>query len=414
MRGEILRRYLGLTIVGFFLTAGESIAAGGNGTQGPLFLGEGLDESSALPEGGSVSKGVQQFRLAAGKNFPPVAAGDVTPDRNLFSVTSLSCRPGGVNAKFVRCTAIVKTTLGNRVCNKPNGSTVNLIALNAAWLQATGGFDFSPPSSVVLGCEDSGIASEANSFGALGKCIRFGFLKTADNDPPAKVLSSQSRFLACVRATRADYCGNGVSMTEEGTPWAIYDLPKTRPQLQSGGMCIPRKACWEASWNEEGATCMNHRRYFSLLSLASIPRSTTGWNEAEVSAGRKESKVPDPKHPAVKPSLAEWLKTAPRLQVPPKDPLQGCAKTDSTLLACLQQFSRYYYDDSHEMQMLGNPNPVDPVTAQIICLPQFYRLEPSTIQTRTAVRFPNPLAVGGYDVLECSDTFHDCTPPPNP
>ena len=410
MRGEILRRYFGLTIVGFFLAAGESIAAGGNGSQGPLFLGEGLDGTTPLPEGGSVSKGVQQFQMVPGKPFPPRADGDITTSGTTFTVTALSCEAGGVNAKFVTCHANVKTNLGNKVCNKPDGFRVDLIAINAGWFAARGEFDFTKTDSVILGCKDSGVPAQANSFGALGKCIRFQFLT-----PPN---GSQSKFLACVRATRADYCGNGVSMTEEGTPYAIYDLPRTRPQLQSGGMCRSKRACWEASWNEEGTTCMNHRRYFSLLSLASFARSHVMWSEGvEFPAGQhKDSKVHVPEHPAAKPSLAEWLRAAPRIAevVPKADPLQSCAQASSPITLCLQQFNRYYYDDSHEMQMSANPNPVDPVTAQIICLPQFYRKDPTTIQTRTAVRFPNPTAPRGYDVLQCSDTFYDCTPEPPP
>ena len=107
---------------GFFLAAGESIAAGGNGTQGPLFLGEGLDASRTLPEGGSVSKGVQQFQMVPGKPFPPRADGDITTSGTTFTVTALSCEAGGVSAKFVTCHANVKTNLGTKVCNKPDGS----------------------------------------------------------------------------------------------------------------------------------------------------------------------------------------------------------------------------------------------------------------------------------------------------
>jgi hypothetical protein len=343
------------------------------------------------------------------KPFPPTSENDLTPvGAASFALRSLSCTRATANDKFATCESYVNGAKGNKVCDIENSTTtkVRLIALNAGWNGASGAFDFAQTNRVVFGCLDTGVEDKDDRFGALGKCIRFEFFPRVDGD-------SQLKFLACIRATRSDICANGLAMTEPGTPYAIYDLPATAP-----GIC-QKGQCWEASWNEGGATCMNHRRYFQLLFLASLNVDGAWSNVKATRSQPMNSKVKykamtepaaGPKTP-VKPSPKEWSRAAPGLAeriATKKNPLAACS-SPSPVQACLDQFTRYFYDDGHEMDMIANPNPIDPVTAQIVCRPGFYRLDPTTIQTRTAVRVPG--TAGGYDILDCCDTFPDCPHP---
>jgi hypothetical protein len=83
----------------------------------------------------------------------------------------------------------------------------------------------------------------------------------------------------------------------------------------------------------------------------------------------------------------------------------------SPVLNCLKKFTTYYYDDNHWMWWMVDVNPVDSVTAQFVCKPQYYRTEPDAVLTRTSVRFPNQTGgVPKYDTLPCCDTLGDCSP----
>ena len=81
----------------------------------------------------------------------------------------------------------------------------------------------------------------------------------------------------------------------------------------------------------------------------------------------------------------------------------------SPVLDCLKKFTTYYYDDAHLMWWMVDANPVDSVTAQVVCKPQYSRTELGTVMTRTAVRFPRPPGSNPkYEVLPCCDTLGDC------
>jgi hypothetical protein len=92
--------------------------------------------------------------------------------------------------------------------------------------------------------------------GALGKCLRFGY-------KPWKTLngiSLRDYHQTCLRLVRADYCGDGIGHTKNGTPINIYD---------SLGIQKPDKApdmSFEAAWGINGAQCINHVRWAEGLS----------------------------------------------------------------------------------------------------------------------------------------------------
>lgn len=89
--------------------------------------------------------------------------------------------------------------------------------------------------------------------GVIGKCIRWGY-------KPWKSDSLKQLHLACVRMARADYCGNGIGHTKDGTLIDIFDTIGIQDREQ-GSMEL------EAAWSPQGATFLNHPRWESLDSV---------------------------------------------------------------------------------------------------------------------------------------------------
>lgn len=429
-----------------------AVGGGTGGNQGPRFAGQGLDKTVDVIGGGYQSTGIQVYSLnlpSPGFPAPPTIFGStgsaISPSTSEFNyeLSNIECTRDANNVKLAWCTATVKSKITDRrPCGQPLNSngTSNLMAINAGWDSSKPALDFSVNTQVVFACKDPGGADGGEDredvVGAFGKCVRFGFYDRDDSTNPTDP-SWRKQFLACIRAVRGDFCSNGVSLTEPGTPFAIHTPPPLQPQekLPDAGICGSRLGdggtvdnCWEATWNEDGATCMNHRRYMELLNLAAsnVPEV---W--ADVKAGKAKQSPPshlhllDPelvvefekgpkvyKRPAVGP--AERTKTAlsASLQtaLASQNVLLNCPKP-SPVLECLKQFTTYFYDDKHWMWWMVDANPVDSVTAQVVCKPQYYRTEPGAVMTRTSVRFPNQTGSDPkYDVLPCCDTLGDCAP----
>ena len=87
--------------------------------------------------------------------------------------------------------------------------------------------------------------------GAEGKCIRLGYR-------PWLAEAGEAHYQACIRMIRADYCGDGVSHTKDGTLITMADRIGIRSDRPTSAMTL------EAHWAAEGAVCVNHTR---------IPRS---------------------------------------------------------------------------------------------------------------------------------------------
>ena len=67
---------------------------------------------------------------------------------------------------------------------------------------------------------------------------------------------------------RADYCGDGIAHTSDGTPIEATDV---------AGLNAPLTSAWgfEAEWGATGAICASQLRYDSLDPLTGQPLSTT-------------------------------------------------------------------------------------------------------------------------------------------
>lgn len=93
--------------------------------------------------------------------------------------------------------------------------------------------------------------------GALGKCVRMGY-------KPWKSDAMWDRHQACVRMVRADYCGDGVGHTRDGTPIDVYDDAGIQSDEPAPGMSF------EAGWGKDGAVCVSRTRVPAAWTLDQV------------------------------------------------------------------------------------------------------------------------------------------------
>jgi hypothetical protein len=89
--------------------------------------------------------------------------------------------------------------------------------------------------------------------GAIGKCILWGY-------PPTR----REVHDACVRMVRADYGGDGTSLTRDGTLIAFCDRVGVHPCKDVPSI--------EAGWFEGGAVCVSRPRVQDLVTLDELAR----------------------------------------------------------------------------------------------------------------------------------------------
>lgn len=96
--------------------------------------------------------------------------------------------------------------------------------------------------------------------GAEGKCIRFGYKPWRKGDGA----SLEPYYQACVRLVRADYCGDGIGHTRNGTPIDLFDTIGIQSDEVAPGMTL------EAAWGADGAVCVRHTRLKDVLGLSTL------------------------------------------------------------------------------------------------------------------------------------------------
>ena len=65
---------------------------------------------------------------------------------------------------------------------------------------------------------------------------------------------------ACTRLARADYCGDGVTHTMDGTMINVWDVLPPPGPIQAHGTTPPGMT-FEAAWDQSGALCLSHARW---------------------------------------------------------------------------------------------------------------------------------------------------------
>jgi hypothetical protein len=98
--------------------------------------------------------------------------------------------------------------------------------------------------------------------GVIAKCYRWGYRPWVTGYGDLAEMH-----WTCTRLARADYCGNGVSFTQDGTRINVWDtLPAPGP-IQHHGSRRPPGMVFEAGWTTAGAVCLSHPRWLSTRAL---------------------------------------------------------------------------------------------------------------------------------------------------
>lgn len=98
--------------------------------------------------------------------------------------------------------------------------------------------------------------------GAEGKCVLFGYRPWEKADG----VSLGDAHLACIRMLRADYGGDDLSHTKDGTLIAFRDRHDIHDYPDDNQLPF------EAAWGPDGALCVAHTRIGELTSLDELAR----------------------------------------------------------------------------------------------------------------------------------------------
>jgi hypothetical protein len=91
--------------------------------------------------------------------------------------------------------------------------------------------------------------------GAIAKCYRWGYRPWVTGFGNLVITH-----WTCTRLARADYCGDGVSHTLNGTVINVWDNLGAPGPIQAQG-ATPPGMTFEAAWGQNGAICLSHARW---------------------------------------------------------------------------------------------------------------------------------------------------------
>jgi hypothetical protein len=268
------------TLLTVVLVACEALAAGGSNTQGTLYAGTGFDWQRTATSDQQVPYFQSPTWPPPSTTGDPLSAPWMGVEIRLTSCAQIS------NTFYASCKARVRLKSAipeSHFCGVSLAKTkltdgsikwidnFQLYAIDAT-LDAKGGFSFNPSAGArkfMLACSPQDINdikdSEWKELGAIGKCILWNRPPNISDPngmyPPMKaavMAESAKEFKTCVRAVRADYCGDGVSYTKDGTVIDLY-----RASIASAHEPQPA-FIMEANWKEDGAICILHPRYVAL------------------------------------------------------------------------------------------------------------------------------------------------------
>jgi ADYC domain len=174
---------------------------------------------------------------------------DRTVTVRIDSVAQDPSDPSG-DVWFHRFSALnVATGVWHEFCTPAADGTVAGMPLAGRWTADKR--HLGAPSSFTLTCTS----------GAAGKCVRLGY-------KPWREIGGE--FLwdyhqACVRMIRADYGGDGVSHTRDGTRIDVFDRLGIQQSEHD-----PGSLTFEAGWGPDGAVCVRRVRIPELMALEEL------------------------------------------------------------------------------------------------------------------------------------------------
>jgi hypothetical protein len=110
--------------------------------------------------------------------------------------------------------------------------------------------------------ESSALFTFGCTTGVIAKCYRWGYRPWLTGYGEDMAVMHQT----CTRMARADYCGDGVPHTQDGTWINNWDLLPAPGPIQSHGVS-PLGMVFEAGWDPDGAVCLSHARWLAIGSL---------------------------------------------------------------------------------------------------------------------------------------------------
>jgi hypothetical protein len=134
------------------------------------------------------------------------------------------------------------TSQWQNLCQPDRNGAAKAIPLSGQWDKTGNHLD---NDQITLACTN----------GVLAKCVRLGY------KPWQQVNGESLRdyHQACTRMLRADYCGNGIAHTQEGTPVDVSDRLNVQQPTPDSNMVF------EAAWSPEGAVLLHRTRYPQML-----------------------------------------------------------------------------------------------------------------------------------------------------
>jgi hypothetical protein len=161
---------------------------------------------------------------------------------------------------------------GESVCGASNGDPIWATVLPQRFDPTSGSELPDDPNRLSFGCR----------FGGIQKCQEYGYPKNTKKierkDGSNRLRRMNDYHASCIRMVRADYCGDGVAHTYDGTSIDIYDHLWNNNAIAtstdgSDGWHI------EAEWDSDGAHCISKTRW--------MPNTVSGL------AGNRSSANPD-------------------------------------------------------------------------------------------------------------------------
>ena len=113
--------------------------------------------------------------------------------------------------------------------------------------------------------ESSTLFTFACTTGVIAKCYRWGYRPWLTGY--GNIVDYHE---TCTRLARADYCGNGIPHTHDGTWVNVWDLMPPPGPIQTHGLLTPVGMVFEAGWNTQGAVCVSRARWLLDDTLANL------------------------------------------------------------------------------------------------------------------------------------------------
>jgi hypothetical protein len=213
-----------------------STEPGGWGYNHPFIEGVGLERLRFKADGGRAYPLAEGIRLTATS---------LCPSARPLTVKVTKCGPPGKGAQ----PCVVQVEQGAGICMGAIGRIEDskrdrgVMVVNGYW-DLTGKWQ-NDSTVVTLACNAAmGFDQSLSADGAITSCAQTWRYEPDDH---------RNEFLACIRAVRADYCGDGVAHTMVSTDFDLNDgVHKAN--------CSDTRA-FEADWSPDGAVCFAHPRW---------------------------------------------------------------------------------------------------------------------------------------------------------